>query len=67
MMSPAELVFRIILALLCPPLGVIGLPGVGCGTLLLLILLACLGGVPGQIVAIVLIVKEYTTPSGLPR
>jgi uncharacterized membrane protein YqaE (UPF0057 family) len=67
MMSPAELVFRIILALLLPPLGIIGLPGVGCGTLLLLILLTCLVWVPGQIVAIVLIVKEYTTPSGLPR
>ena len=67
MMSPAELVFRIILALLCPPLGVIGLPGVGCGTRLLLILLTCLGFVPGQIVAIVLIAKEYATPSGLPR
>ena len=40
MMSPAELVFRIILALLLPPLGAIGLPGVGCGTLLLLFLLA---------------------------
>ena len=67
MMSPAELVFRIILALLCPLLGIIGLPGVGCGTLLLLILLTCLGWVPGQIVAIILIAKEYAAPSDLPR
>ena len=67
MMSPAELVFRIILALLLPPLGAIGLPGVGCGTLLLLILLSFLGWVPGQVVAIILIVKEYAAPSQLPR
>ena len=67
MMSTAELVFRIILALLLPPLGAIGLPGVGCGTLLLLFLLACLGWVPGQVVAIILIVKEYAAPSTLPR
>lgn len=60
-MSPAELVFRIILALLCPPIGIIGLNGVGCGTFLLLILLTILGWVPGQIVAIILIVKEYAS------
>ena len=59
MMSPGELVFRIILALICPPISVLGLQGVGCGTLLLLVLLTLIGYLPGQIVAIVLIVKEY--------
>ena len=59
MMSPGEMVFRIILALICPPLGAIGLRGVGCGTLLLLVLLTLIGFVPGLIAAIVLIVKEY--------
>lgn len=58
-MTPSELVFRIILAILFPPLGVIGLPNVGCGTLLLLFLLTCIGVLPGQIVAIILIVQEY--------
>ena len=59
MMSPGELVFRIILALICPPVSVLGLQGVGCGTLLLLVLLTLIGYLPGQIVAIVLIVREY--------
>lgn len=59
MMSPGELVFRIILALICPPVSVLGLQGVGCGTLLLLVLLTLIGYLPGQIVAIVLIVNEY--------
>lgn len=59
MMSPGELVFRIILALICPPISVLGLLGVGCGTFLLLVLLTLIGYLPGQIVAIVLIVKEY--------
>lgn len=59
MMSPGELVFRIILALICPPISVLGLQGVGCGTLLLLVLLTLIGYLPGQIVAIVLIVNEY--------
>ena len=58
-MSTAELIFRIILALLCPPIGVIGLNGVGCGTFILLIVLTMLFWVPGQIVSIILIVKEY--------
>ena len=58
-MSPSELVFRIILAILFPPLGILGLPNVGCGTLLLLLLLTCIGVLPGQIVAIILIVLEY--------
>lgn len=61
-MSPAELIFRIILALLFPPLGAIGLNNVGCGTLLLLFILTLLGFVPGQIAAIVLIIKEYASP-----
>ncbi|MBR2374122.1 MAG: YqaE/Pmp3 family membrane protein [Lentisphaeria bacterium] len=58
-MSPAELIFRIILALLLPPLGIIGLKDVGCGTFALMVLLTCLFWVPGQITAIFLIVKEY--------
>lgn len=63
MMSPFELIFRIILALFFPPLGIIGLRNVGCGTLLLLLLLTlCFFWVPGQIVAIVLIVREYSEP-----
>ncbi len=58
-MGAGELIFRILLALILPPLGVIGLPGVGCGALLLLTLLTILFWLPGQIVAIVLIVSEY--------
>ena len=58
-MTPSELIFRIILALLFPPLGIIGMRNVGCGTLLLLLLLTCLFYLPGQIVAIFLILQEY--------
>ena len=59
-MSPAELVLRILLALLLPPLGVIGLDRVGCGTLILMCILTLLFWIPGQIVAIILILKEYS-------
>ena len=59
-MTPSELIFRIILALLFPPLGIIGLPNTGCGTLLLMLLLTFLFYVPGQVVAIFLIVQEYS-------
>ena len=58
-MSPAELVLRILLALVLPPLGVIGLKDVGCGTFALMCVLTLFFWVPGQIVAIFLIVKEY--------
>lgn len=58
-MAPSELIFRIILAIIFPPLGILGLPRVGCGTLLLLLLLTCLGLLPGQIAALVLILQEY--------
>ena len=58
-MTPSALILRIILALICPPLGVLGLNNTGCGTLLLLLLLTLLFFVPGQIVAIFLIVQEY--------
>ena len=58
-MSACEFVLRLLLALLLPPLGVIRLPGIGCGTLLLLTVLTLLFWVPGQIVAIVFIVQEY--------
>ena len=60
MMSPGEFVFRVILALICPPISVLGLNNVGCGTVLLLLLLTFLGFLPGLIVAIVLLVKEYS-------
>lgn len=60
MMSPGEFVFRVILALIFPPLGGIGLNKVGCGTILLLLLLTLLGYFPGVIVAIVLLIKEYS-------
>ncbi len=59
-MSPAGLTLRLVLAFLCPPLGVIGLNGVGCGTLLLLFLLTLLFYLPGQIAAIVMIIQEYS-------
>ena len=58
-MKAPELIFRIILALLFPPLGVIGLRDVGCGSLLLLVLLTLLFWIPGQVVAIIMIAKEY--------
>ena len=63
MMSPGELVFRVILALICPPISVLGLTNVGCGTVLLLCLLTFLGFLPGLVVAIILIVKEYSDSS----
>ena len=58
-MQPSELIVRVLLALLLPPLGVIGLPGVRSGTFLLLLLLTCFFWVPGQVVAIIMIAKEY--------
>lgn len=59
-MSVLELVCRIILALIFPPLGLIALPNHGCGTFLLVFLLTLLFYVPGQIVAIVLIASDYS-------
>ena len=58
-MKAPELIIRIVLALLFPPLGVIGLRNVGCGTFLLLVLLTAFFWVPGQVVAIIMIAKEY--------
>ena len=58
-MEAPELILRIVLALLLPPLGIIGLPNVGCGTFLLLVLLTIFFWVPGQVVAIIMIAKEY--------
>ena len=58
-MTPAELIIRILLGLLCPPLGILGMREVGCGTLLLMCLLTLCFWVPGQIVAVFLIVQEY--------
>ena len=59
-MTPSALIIRILLALIFPPLGIIGLENMGCGTMLLLLLLTLLFFVPGQIVAIFLIVQEYS-------
>ena len=59
-MGPLELIVRVLLALFFPPLGIIGLKGVGCGTLLLVLLLTMLGVLPGQIVAIIMIAGEYS-------
>ena len=58
-MSPSELIFRIILAVLFPPLGIIGMRNMGCGTLLLLLILTLLVYVPGLVAAIFLIMQEY--------
>lgn len=58
-MTPSELIFRIILAVLFPPLGILGMRNVGCGTLLLLLILTCLVYIPGLIAAIFLIMQEY--------
>lgn len=60
-MSAFSLIIRIFLAILCPPLGVIGLKNVGCGTFILLIILTCCFWVPGQIAAIVLIIQDYSS------
>lgn len=59
-MSPAGLVLRVILALCFPPISVIGMQGVGCGTILLLCLLTLIGFLPGTVAAMILIVKEYS-------
>ena len=62
-MTPGELIIRILLGLLCPPLGIIGMRRVGCGTLLLMCLLTLCFFLPGQIVALLLIVHEYSNPT----
>ena len=59
-MSTVELICRIILALIFPPLGLIALPHHGCGTFLLVLLLTLLFYVPGQIAAIVIIAADYS-------
>lgn len=59
-MGTLELIIRILLALFLPPLGIIGLQKVGCGSLILVSLLTVCFWVPGQIVAIVMIAAEYS-------
>ena len=59
-MSVIELICRIILALIFPPLGLIALPHHGCGTFLLVLLLTLLFYVPGQVAAIVIIASDYS-------
>ena len=59
-MSVFELICRIVLALIFPPLGLIALPKHGCGTFLLVLLLTLLFYVPGQIAAIVIIAADYS-------
>ena len=63
-MTPAVLVLRILAAFILPPVGIIGLKGVGCGTFALMFVLTLFFWFPGQIAAIILIVKEYSTSSG---
>ena len=46
-MSVFELIVRIILALIFPPLGLIALPNHGCGTFVLVLLLTLLFYLPG--------------------
>lgn len=59
-MSTLELIGRVALALFFPPLGILGLKDVTCGSLLLVLLLTMLGLLPGQIVAIIMIAGEYS-------
>ena len=59
-MSVFELIIRIFLALLFPPLGLIALPKHGCGTFLLVLVLTLLFYVPGQIAAIIIIASDYS-------
>ena len=63
-MGVLELIVRIVLALIFPPLGLIALPRHGCGTFLLVLLLTLLFYVPGQIVAIVIIASDYSNTQG---
>ena len=60
-MSPAELIIRIILALVCPPLSVIGLKGVGLGTFILMVILTLFAWVPGVIAAFILLFRDYNS------
>ncbi|MBQ7696105.1 MAG: YqaE/Pmp3 family membrane protein [Lentisphaeria bacterium] len=60
-MSPAELIIRVLLAVLLPPLSVIGLKGVGLGTIILMIILTCFAWVPGQIAAFFLLFRDYNS------
>ena len=60
-MSPAELIIRILLALFLPPLSVIGLKNVGCGTIILMIILTCFAWVPGVVAAFFLLFRDYNS------
>ena len=60
-MSPAELIIRIFFAIIFPPLSVIGLKGVGLGTIILMIILTCLAWLPGQIAAFILLFRDYNS------
>ena len=60
-MAPAELIIRILLAVFLPPLSVIGLKGVGLGTIILMIILTCLAWLPGQIAAFILLFRDYNS------
>lgn len=52
---------RILLAVFLPPLSVIGLKGVGLGTIILMIILTCFAWVPGQIAAFILLFRDYNS------
>jgi len=60
-MAPGELVIRILLAVFLPPLSVIGLKGVGLGTIILMIILTCFAWLPGQIAAFILLFRDYNS------
>lgn len=47
-------VWRVILAIICPPLSVIGH---GCGSILIVAILTCFGWVPGVIGALIILNK----------
>ena len=60
-MAPGELVIRILLAVFLPPLGVIGLKDVGCGTIILMVILTCFAWVPGVVAAFFLLFRDYNS------
>ena len=60
-MAPGELVIRVLLAVLLPPLSVIGLKDVGCGTIILMVILTCVAWVPGGIAAFILLFRDYNS------
>ncbi len=52
--------WRVVLAIIFPPLSVIGR---GCGSILIVLILTCLGWVPGVIAALIILNKSENTIS----